>query len=170
MLKKPLVNNRIRAKEVRLIDETGNQIGVVSLGEALEKAKEKNLDLIQVSSKVEPPVCKLGDFGKYQYLQEKKEKESKKHKKTSELKGIRLTYKISQHDLDTKARQAEKFLNKGDKVRIELPLKGREKALEGYAREKINNFLESLKEKVDFKTEKELKKEPRGLTIIISKN
>ena len=117
MIKKPLVNNQIRASQVRVIDEAGKQLGIMPLENALKLARERNLDLIQVTEKVEPPVCKLGDYGKYLYREEKKEKAAQKHQ-GSELKGIRLTFNISQHDLETRAHQAGKFLNKGDKIRI----------------------------------------------------
>ena len=140
----------------------------MALEEALRVARERNLDLIQVTEKVEPPVCKIGEYGKYLYQEEKKNKLAKKQK-GGELKGLRLTFNISVHDLETRAHQAEKFLNKGNKVRIEMRLRGREKALQGFAREKINKFLEILNELVPIKTEKELKREPRGLTMIISK-
>ncbi len=168
MIKKPLINNQIRAPQVRVVDENGKQLGVMSSQEALQLARERNLDLIQVTEKVEPPVCKLGDYGKYQYLQEKKEKAARKHK-GGELKGIRLTFNISQHDLETKVRQAEKFLKKGDRIRVELPLRGREKALGNFAKEKMNKFLEILQSTVPVKIERELKREMRGLTMIISK-
>ncbi len=168
MLKRPLVNNRIRAQLVRLIDETGKQLGITSLREALQTAGERNLDLIQVTEKVEPPVCKLGDYGKYLYREEKKERLTHK-RKSSELKGIRLTFNISLHDIETRANLTEKFLNKGDRVKIELPLRGREKALGEFAKEKMNKFLEILKKLVPIKIERELKREPRGLTMIISK-
>jgi len=153
---------------VRLIDETGKQIGVISLAEALRIARERNLDLIQLTDKVEPPVCKIEDYGKYQYREEKKEKALHKHR-GGELKGIRLTFNISPHDLETRARQAEKFLQKGNKVRIELRLRGREKALQGFAREKVEKFLEILNNIIPIKVERELKKELRGLTMIITK-
>jgi len=168
LIKKPLINNQIRAPQVRVVDENGKQLGVMSSQEALQLARERNLDLIQVTEKVEPPVCKLGDYGKYQYLQEKKEKAARKHK-GGELKGIRLTFNISQHDLETKVRQAEKFLKKGDRIRVELPLRGREKALGNFAKEKMNKFLEILQSTVPVKIERELKREMRGLTMIISK-
>lgn len=169
MSKRPLVNNRIRAQQVRLIDETGKQLGIMPLREALQAAGERNLDLIQVTEKVEPPVCKLEDYGKYLYREEKKERATHKHK-GGELKGIRLTFNISLHDIETRANLAEKFLNKGDRVRIELPLRGREKALGEFAKEKMNKFLEVLKKLVPIKIERELKREPRGLTMIISKD
>lgn len=168
MIKKTLVNNQIRAREVRLIDETGKQMGVVPFEEAARMAIERKLDLIQVTEKVEPPVCRLGDYGKYLYQEEKKNRLTRKQR-GGELKGIRLSFNISLHDLETRAHQAEKFLNKGDKVRIELRLRGREKALDSFAREKIDKFLEVLQAIMPIKIEKELKKEPRGLTMIIAK-
>ncbi len=168
LIKKPLANNQIKAPQVRVIDENGKQIGVVSLEEALRIARERNLDLIQVTEKVTPAVCKIGDYGKYLYREEKRERSTHKHK-GGELKGIRLTFNISLHDLETRARQAEKFLNKGNKVRIELPLRGRQKALGDFAKEKINKFLEILNNITPIKIERELKREPRGFTMIISK-
>jgi len=166
--KKLLVNRQIRAREVRLIDETGKQLGVVPFEEAARLAIERKLDLIQVTQKVEPPVCKLGDYGKYLYREEKKEKATRKHK-GGELKGIRLTFNISLHDLETKVRQAEKFLKRGDRVRIELPLRGREKALQDFAKEKIEKFLEILRGVISIRIERELKREPKGFTMIIFK-
>jgi len=168
-LKKPLINRQIRAREVRVVDETGKQLGVVSLDKALQEAEERNLDLIQVTEKVEPPVCKIMDFGKYLYREKKKEKQTVKKQKGGELKGIRLRFNISQHDLETRARQTEKFLGQGNKVRVEMVLRGREKYLGNFAREKINKFLEILQEIVPYKVERELKREPRGFSMIISK-
>jgi translation initiation factor IF-3 len=168
LLKKLLVNNQIRARELRLIDEMGEQMGIISLEEALRIARERNLDLIQVTEKVTPAVCRLGDYGKYLYREEKKEKATHKHK-GGELKGIRLTFNISQHDLETRVRQTEKFLKRGNRVRVELPLRGRQKALQNFAKEKIEKFLEILKGIVPIKIEQELKREPRGFTMIITK-
>lgn len=153
---------------MRLIDETGKQLGVVPLSEAIQIARDRNLDLIQVTEKVDPPVCKIEDYGKYLYREEKKEKAVRKNK-GGEIKGIRLTFNISQHDLETRANQAKKFLAKGDVVRVELRLRGREKGLEGFAREKAIKFVEALKILTPIKIERELKKEPRGLSMIISK-
>jgi len=110
----------------------------------------------------------LGDLGKYLYREEKKEKALHKHK-GGDLKGIRLTFNISQHDLETRAKQAEKFLKRGDQIKIELPLRGREKALQGFAQEKIEKFLTTLNELIPIKRERELKREARGFTMIISK-
>jgi translation initiation factor IF-3 len=138
------------------------------LTEALRISSERNLDLIQVTEKVEPPVCRIEDYGKYLYREEKKNRSVKKQK-GGELKGIRLTFNISLHDMETRARQAEKFLNSGDTVRVELTLRGREKALQGFAKEKMDKFLEILGAITPIKIEKQLRKEARGLTMIISK-
>jgi len=166
--RKPLVNNRIRAREVRLIDENGKQIGILELRKALQTAWERNLDLVQMTEKVEPPVCKIMEYGKYLYQQEKKEREAKK-KTRGELKGIRLSFNISQHDLETRVNQAEKFLRQGNKVRIELRLRGREKALADFAKEKMNKFLEILGNLTPYKIERELKRESQRLIMIISR-
>ena len=168
MNRKPLVNNRIRAREVRLIDENGKQIGILELRKALQTAWERNLDLVQMTEKVEPPVCKIMDYGKYLYQQEKKERGTKK-KTGGELKGIRLSFNISQHDLETRVNQAEKFLRQGNKVRIELRLRGREKALADFAKEKMNKFLEILGNLTPYKIERELKRESQRLIMIISR-
>ena len=167
MPKRIIANNRIRAREVRLIDNEGKQLGVFSLTDALKKARESGLDLIQVTEKATPPVCKMMDYGKYAYQQSKKQK--KQHHKAGELKNIRLTFNISPHDLETRAKTATKFLKRGNKVRIEMRLRGREKALKEYALNKMRQFLEMIKQGTAIKVEKELKREPRGLTMIITK-
>ncbi len=161
------INNQIRAREVRLIDETGKQVGVVSLEEALRMAQERNLDLIQVTEKVNPPVCKIGEYGKYLYSLQKKEKATKTH--TSEVKGVRIGLATSLHDIETKVNQAEKFLKKGNKVRIEMILRGRQKAFKDMAKEKVNQFLEILDKKIPIKMESDIKKDFRGFATMISK-
>ena len=167
--KKPLINRQIRAKELRVIDETGKQLGVMGLDAALQQAEERSLDLIQVTEKVEPPVCKIMDFGKYLYREKKKEKEASKKQRGGELKAIRLRFNISQHDLDTRARQTDKFLKQGNKVRIDMVLRGREKALGNIAKEKVDKFLETLEKLCPYKVERELKRESRGFSMIIAK-
>ena len=166
MEKRILINNQIRTEKLRVIDENGKQLGIFSLEEALRMARERNLDLIQVTEKVEPPVCKIGDFGKYLYWVKKKERGMKK---VSETKTIRLGFNISLHDLQTKANQAEKFLRAGNKVKIELILRGRQKGLSDLGKEKIGQFLQILNNLIPIKAEGELKKEPKGLTLIITK-
>ena len=162
------INNQIRAKEVRVINEDGTQLGIMPLGEALQKAREKNLDLIQITSKVIPPVCKITEQGKYLYDKKKKEKTSKI--KTGEIKGIRLRFNISDHDLETRANAAKKFLEKDNKVRIEMKLFGREKALKEFAINKVKKFIEILEKLTPVQVEREIKVEPRGITTIISRD
>lgn len=140
----------------------------MSVEEALKKAKERNLDLVQVTEKVQPPVCRITDYGKYLYSLEKKKKQAKP-KKAGDLKGIRLTYNISPHDLETRIRQAEKFIARGDKVKVEIILRGRQRALADFAKKKINQFLQKLNEKIPVKIEKDLERRGRNLIMIIAK-
>lgn len=168
MQKRIIANNQIKAREVRLIDKQGNQLGVIPLQEALKRAYEAQSDLIQVTEKVSPPVCKITDFGKYAYQLGKKTKKVKSQR-AGELKNIRLSFAIFEHDLETRAKTAEKFLLDGFKIRVEMPLRGREKALGDFAISKMKKFYEMLKIKIPIKIEKELKRDPRGFTMIIAK-
>lgn len=143
-------------------------MGVIPIEQALEMAHEKNLDLIQVTEKVEPPVCKIMDYGKYLYIEEKKEKGMSKQT-GGEIKGLRLSFNISEHDIETRAKAAEKWIKEGDKVRVEMILRGREKALGDFAKDKMIKFLETLDKLIPVKLERELKREPRGFTAIVSK-
>ncbi|OGZ85280.1 MAG: translation initiation factor IF-3 [Candidatus Staskawiczbacteria bacterium RIFOXYC1_FULL_38_18] len=165
---KVLINNFIRAKEVRVISETGEQLGIMNIFVAIDLARSKGLDLIQVTEKVEPPVCRIANYGKYLYSLQKKEKKIAKPK-GGELKEIRLTFNISPHDMEIRAKQAEKFLKEGDKVKINMSLRGREKAMGQFATNKVKLFLEQLNALIPIKTERELKREPRGFTMIVSK-
>lgn len=121
-------NGGIRAQKIRLIDADGAQVGVVSLFEGMKKAEESGLDLVEISPTVNPPVCKIMDFGKYCYSIEKKEKDNKKKHKNVEVKEIKFTSKIEEHDYQTKLRQCEKFLKRGDKVKVTMQFRGRERA------------------------------------------
>jgi len=153
---------------VRIIDETGKQLGVLPIEEALQMAKDKDLNLIQVTEKVDPPVCKIMDIGKYLYIEEKKEKEMSKQK-GGELKGVRISFNISPHDMETRAKTAEKFLKEGNRIRVEMILRGREKALGNFAKEKMMQFFEVLNKLIPIKIERELKREIKGFTAIVSK-
>ena len=168
-MEKVLVNNFIRAKEVRVISETGEQLGVMGIFAAIDLAKTKGLDLIQVTEKVEPPVCRLADYGKYLYSMQKKERKIKVHQKISKLKEIQVGFNTSPHDVEIKAKQAEKFLKEGDKVKVGMMLKGREKAMGEFAKKKIQFFLDTLNSLLPIKTERELKRDPKGFTMIVSK-
>ena len=163
-----LINNFIRAKEVRVIDETGKQVGVMNIFAAIDLAKSQNMDLIQVTEKVEPPICKIGDSGKYLYSLKKKEKKAALKSKT-ELKEIRIGFNTSSHDIEVRAKQSEKFLKEGHKVKIGMILRGREKAMGDLAKNKIQLFLETTNNLIPIKTEREIKREPKGFTTIISK-
>lgn len=168
MLQRPPLNNQIKADEVRVIDENGKQLGVLGLSEALKIAQERHLDLIQISEKAVPPVCKLMEYGKYLYWQEKKAKEATKHK-GGETKEIRLTFNISQHDMETRASQAQKFLGEGDRVIITMVLRGREKGLSQFATGKVRQFLETLNNLIPIKIDRDLKRDFRGYSMVISK-
>ena len=122
------VNEQIRVREVRLIDDEGNQKGIVPTLEALKMAKERDLDLVEVSPNANPPVCKILDFGKYRFEQEKKLRDSKKNQKVLKLKEIRMQPKIGSGDLETKAKHVQEFLNEGDKVKVTIRFRGRELA------------------------------------------
>jgi translation initiation factor IF-3 len=140
----PRVNRAIRVPEVRLIDEDGAQLGVVSTAEALEMAQARDLDLVEVAANAVPPVCKLLDFGRYKYEQTKKEREAKKHQHNSELKELRLRPRTDDHDLDVRSRAARRFLEEGHKVRLLVRFRGRETAHPEIARAQIDRIASSL--------------------------
>lgn len=119
------VNENIRAREVRLIDVNGEQLGVKSRQEALDLAQTANLDLVMVAPNAKPPVCRIMDYGKYRYEQQKKEKEARKNQKIINIKEVRLSPNIEEHDFNTKLRNARKFLEKGDKVKASIRFRGR---------------------------------------------
>ncbi|WP_146924304.1 translation initiation factor IF-3 [Alkalibacterium kapii] len=120
-----IVNDRIRAKEVRLIGKDGEQIGVISRNKALKLAEDSSLDLVLVSPNAKPPVARIMDYGKYRYEQQKKEREARKNQKVINVKEIRLSPTIDDHDFNTKLRNARKFLEKGDKVKVSIRFRGR---------------------------------------------
>ncbi len=126
IIKQLRVNERIIAKEVRLVGEKGEQLGIMPLIQARETARKHNLDLVEVSPTSAPPVCRLLDYGKFKYEQQKKEQQAKKSQKVSLLREIRLRPKIGVHDFDAKARKAKKLLGEGDKVKVTLMFRGRE--------------------------------------------
>lgn len=140
------INSAIRDKEVRLIDADGTMIGIVSAREAQLKANERELDLVKISPNANPPVCKIMDYGKYVYEQNKREKEAKKKQTVIEVKELRLSAKIEEHDFSFKAKNAIKFLEDGDKVKISIRFKGREIAYSTIGREVMNKFADTVKE------------------------
>ena len=124
----PRINEAIRAREVRLIDENGQNVGVVSKFDAMAKATEAGLDLVEISPDAEPPVCKILDFGKFKYQEQKKAAEARKHQKIVEIKEIKMRPGIDDHDYDVKMRAIKRFFEEGDKVKITLRFRGREMA------------------------------------------
>ena len=138
------INRQIREKEVQVIDENGEKIGVLSLDAAIEKAEDRDLDLVLVAPNAVPPVCKIMNYGKYKFEQAKKEKESKKNQKTVEIKEIRVTPNIGTHDFEFKSRNARNFLESGNKVRFTLRFRGRELNNVESGEEILNKFIESL--------------------------
>ena len=138
------VNEMIRVREVRLIDDEGNQKGIVPTLEALKLAKEKDLDLVEVSPNANPPVCKILDYGKYRFEQEKKLRESKKNQKVLKLKEIRMQPKIGPGDLDTKAKHVQEFLDEGDKVKVTIRFRDRELAHTELGYDVLNEVLKRL--------------------------
>lgn len=140
------MNEQIRDKELRVISETGEQLGIMSSKEAQALANSKNLDLVKISPNANPPVCKIMDFGKFKYEQSRKEKEAKKNQKTVTIKEVRLRPGIDTNDLNTKANNAIKFLKKGDKVKVELRFRGRELGHKDLGKQVMIKFIEIVKE------------------------
>lgn len=140
----PRINREIKAKEVRLINYNGENLGVVSLLEALKIAQDVGLDLIEISPQVTPPVCKVLDYGKYKYEQQKKKNEAKKNQKVVSIKELKLRPMIDTHDYEVKVKQAKKFLSQGDKVKFTMRYKGREMSANDMGKEILNKLLEDL--------------------------
>ncbi len=166
--KELVINEAIRDKEVRVVDDSGNQLGVMSAAEALRIAESRNLDLVKIAPKAVPPVCKIIDFGKYCYEQTKKEKEAKKNQNVISVKEIQLTLKIDVHDLQTKASHAVKFLKNGDKVKVVVKYKGRELAHTELGFDIANRFVELLEDYAVI--EKPAKVEGRNMILILAPN
>jgi len=160
------VNEYIRLSPVRLIDETGLQVGVIPTDQALAMAKERELDLVEIVPNARPPVVKIMDFGKYQYQKAKEVQQQRTKQKKTEIKGIRLGFKTDDHDLDVRMKQIEKFLAQGHKVKVEIRLRGREKAHQPLARVVLNDFIQSIP--TPNKIEQEIKRFPGGFNVIIA--
>lgn len=160
------INEQIMALEVIVIDIHGENHGVMDTAAAIALAKEQEADLVEVSPLVTPPVCKITDFGKLQYRQAKQERQAKAKQKQVETKGIRIGFRTDAHDLLFKKTQAEKFLTKGNKVRVEIVLKGREKAMYNKAKENLNQFLKNIS--IPHRFEEEVKRGPMGFTALIA--
>ncbi|MGL5652531.1 MAG: translation initiation factor IF-3 [Paraclostridium sp.] len=146
MSKELAINDEIRDKEIRVLSETGEQLGIMTSRDAQLMANEKNLDLVKISPNANPPVCKLMDYGKHKYEQSRKEKESKKKQKVVTVKEVRLRPGIEENDINTKANQAMKFLKKGDKVKVELRFRGRELGHKDLGKQVMLKFIDLVKE------------------------
>ena len=161
------INRQIRAKEVQLIGENGEKLGVVSFQDALSRAEEKKLDLVLVAPNADPQVCKIMNYGKYKFEQAKKEKEAKKKQKVLEVKELRVTPNIEEHDFGFKAKNARKFLTDGNKVKITVKFRGREVNNSKAGEVVLNKFIENLE---DIATvEKQPKLEGRNMFTILAK-
>lgn len=162
------INEQIRAFQIRVIDEAGNQLGLMTPAEALEIAREQDLDLVEIAPMAKPPVCKVMDYGKFQYQQSKQDSVNKAKQEKIDIKGIRIGVRTDDHDLEFKRKNAEKFLTKGDKVKIDIVLRGREKAHQDLARTNLENFLKLIT--VPYKVEQEIKRFPNGYNVILAPN
>jgi len=163
-----LINEQIREKEVQVIDENEQRLGVLDIQKALEIANEKDLDLVLVAPGAKPPVCKIMNYGKYKFNQAKKEKEARKNQKTFDIKEIRVTPNIEDHDFGFKCKNARKFLEDGDKVKITVRFRGRELNYVKIGEDTLNKFIEELSDIAN--VEKKPLLEGKNMFIILAKN
>ncbi len=161
-----MINEEIRDKEVRLIDSDGAQLGIVSAKEAQNMAYAKNLDLVKIAPKAEPPVCRIMDYGKYKYEMAKKEKEARKNQKVVEIKEVRLSPTIDEHDFNTKLNHAIKFLKNGDKVKVTIRFRGREVQHSSLGEAILKKFADGVSEVANL--DKNPKLEGRFMTMFVS--
>lgn len=162
-----LINEKIRAREVQVIGANGEKLGVMSINDALDKAAEAKLDLALVAPNTNPPVCKLMNYGKYKFEQAKKEKEARKNQKSFEVKELRITPNIEQHDFDFKAKNARRFLEDGNKVKITVRFRGRELNYVKAGEETLNEFIENLSDISN--VEKKPLLEGKNMSVILAK-
>lgn len=160
------INEQIRDKEVRVIGEDGEQLGIMSSREALQLAEEAGVDLVKIAPTAKPPVCRIVDYGKFKYEQTRKEKEARKKQKVIEIKEIRLSPNIDTNDLNTKINAARKFLTKGDRVKVTLRFRGREMAHMANSKHILDDFAEALADVSVI--EKAPKVEGRSMTMFLT--
>ena len=163
------VNEQIRARQVRVIDEEGNQLGIMSPYDAIREAEERGLDLVEVAGKAVPPVCRIMDYGKYRYQQSKRAKESKKHQHTVTVKEIKYRPKNDDHDFDFKTNHVREFLKAGDKVKITIMFRGRELAHPEFGRDILARIVEATadicQERIDTAN---IRLEGRNMSIVLA--
>lgn len=140
------INEEIRDREIRVIDVNGEQLGIMSAKQALEAAAERQLDLVKIAPQAKPPVCRIMDYGKFKFEQSKKEKEARKNQKIVNIKEIRFSPKIEDHDLNFKARNAQKFLQDGDKVKVTIRFRGREVDHVAFGEKALGRFYDMIKD------------------------
>ena len=160
-----MINEQIRDREIRLIGEDGQQLGIMSSREAMKIAREAELDLVKIAPQAKPPVCKIIDYGKYRYELARKEKEAKKKQKTIEVKEVRLSPNIDSNDLNTKIASARKFIEKGNKVKVTLRFRGREMAHVQSSRHILDEFAKALEDIA--LVDKPAKMEGRSMVIFL---
>jgi translation initiation factor IF-3 len=160
------INEAIRVPMVFLIDDEGKQLGEMDTRDAFALAQERGLDLVEVSPKAQPPVCRIMDYGKHLYQASKQLRLAKAKQKKVEIKGVRLGLRTDTHDLNFKKTQSEKFLRQGDKVKIDIVLRGREKAHQDLARKNLEDFIKSIE--APYKIEDPVKRFPGGFNVIIA--
>ncbi len=163
--KEVMINEEIRDKEVRLIDSDGSQLGIMTTKEAQKIAYDKNLDLVKIAPQAKPPVCKIMDYGKYKFEAAKKEKEARKNQKVVAIKEVRLSPSIDDHDFQTKAKNAIKFLSSGDKVKVSVRFRGRELHHASLGEEILKKFADTVSEVGS--VDKLPKLEGRSMTMFI---
>ncbi|MFN4153000.1 MAG: translation initiation factor IF-3 [Candidatus Sericytochromatia bacterium] len=161
-----LVNEQIRVKEIRVIDSDSSQLGIMTSRDALELAREKELDLVMVSPSAVPPVCKIMDFGRHKYEQEKKNKEAKKKQHSSDIKELTVSYKIGEHDFQVRVTRVKQFVEHGDKVKMCVKLRGREEQHSGLGINLLNRFAKEVEEFAS--VEKIPKLEGRQIIMILA--
>ncbi len=162
------INNQIKAPELRVITESGDNLGVLSFAEALDKAREAGMDLIEISPNANPPVAKIMDYGKFQYAENKKQKVAKAKAHTVEVKNIQIKVGTGDHDLELKAKKSSEWLKEGNRIKIDLFLPGRTKYMdEKFLRERMDRVLKLITEQ--YKIADPAKKSPKGLSVIIER-
>lgn len=168
MSTKPRINNQIRSSTLRVVTDTGENLGVISLAEALAEAKNRGVDLIEISPTANPPVAKIMDFGKYQYVESKKQKLAKAKTATTETKNIQIKIATGEHDLELKAKKISEWLNEGHRVKIDLFLSGRAKYMDQkFLEERLERIMKLIS--VEYKVSDPVKKGPKGLTTTIER-
>ncbi|ACK64884.1 translation initiation factor IF-3 [Rippkaea orientalis PCC 8801] len=162
----PKINERIRFPEIRVIDSDGSQVGVITPKEALSLAQEKELDLVLVSETAKPPVCRIMDYGKYKFEQEKKAREAKKKQHTADVKEVKMRYKIGESDYNVRVNQAKRFLKSGDKVKATVTFRGREIQHANLAQELLERMAKDLEELAEI--QQAPKREGRNMMMFLT--